>query len=424
MLRRLLPLALLTLSAHAFAAPKCPSDNAGLTLPDGFCALVAADVRVAGQAALVRHLLVAPNGDVLAALRAPSSGATKSGGFVALRDTDNNGTLDKQAHFGAGHSGAGIALFEGYVYLGLHDAVIRFPWDEAKMTAGKEETVVSGLHRRGGWHSDKTIVITPSGLLLVNIGVPSNACETARDNPKGQEPCPHLEKSGGIWEFDARKTGQVQSDGKRIVTGLRHMLALTLQPGSTRLYGVQNGRDVLHHSWPKLYSAADGDKKPAEEMMHLKRGEDYGWPHCYFDRELQTKVLGPEYGGDGKKAGLCAEKSTPILGFPGHWAPIAIAFDEGRQFPAAYRGGAFVSFHGSWNRSPSNHGGYNVAFVPFHGQLPSGDYSVFADGFAGEHKNPGAAAHRPTGLAFARDGSLYVGEDKAGRIYRVLYKSN
>ena len=63
-------------------------------------------------------------------------------------------------------------------------------------------------------------------------------------------------------------------------------------------------------------------------------------------------------------------------------------------------------------------------FQPLADGKPSGDYVVFADGFAGAHKEPGRAMHRPSGLAVGPDGALYVSDDKAGRIWRITYAGN
>jgi glucose/arabinose dehydrogenase len=100
-----------------------------------------------------------------------------------------------------------------------------------------------------------------------------------------------------------------------------------------------------------------------------------------------------------------------------------VAFYTGSQFPARYRGGVFIAFHGSWNRAPLPQAGYNVAFIPFQNGRPSGNYEIFANGFSGQAQlmNPNQAAHRPTGLAVAPDGSLYITDDVGGRIYRVFY---
>ncbi len=137
--------------------------------------------------------------------------------------------------------------------------------------------------------------------------------------------------------------------------------------------------------------------------------------------EAGRKVLAPEYGGDGKVVGRCADKKMPIMAFPAHWAPNSLLFYTGSQFPARYREGAFIAFHGSWFRTPFPQEGFNVVFVPFTNGQPTGSYEVFADGFAGAHKHPNGARHRPTGLAQGNDGALYVTDDKGGRIWRITY---
>ena len=119
-------------------------------------------------------------------------------------------------------------------------------------------------------------------------------------------------------------------------------------------------------------------------------------------------MLAPEYGGDGgKKVGVCAEKKAPVASFPAHWAPNDLLIYSGKQFPAAYQGGAFIAFHGSWNRAPEPQGGYNVVFQPLADGKAGSAFIVFADGFAGAVKEPGQAAFRP-GLAMGPDGALYI----------------
>jgi glucose/arabinose dehydrogenase len=139
---------------------------------------------------------------------------------------------------------------------------------------------------------------------------------------------------------------------------------------------------------------------------------------------LRHKVQGPEYGGDGKTVGRCAQVRGPEVAFPGHWAPDGLAFYSGTQFPPLYRGGAFIAFHGSWNRAPLPQAGFNVTFVPFDKGRAAGGYTVFAEGFIGAGRAGGDALHRPTGLAVGPDGSLYVTDDRGGRLYRIMYRGS
>ena len=113
----------------------------------------------------------------------------------------------------------------------------------------------------------------------------------------------------------------------------------------------------------------------------------------------------------------------PVATFPGHWAPKDMMFYTGEQLPSRYRDGAFVVFHGSWNRAPLPQGGYKVVFVPFEAELPGSDWEVFADGFKGADvlEHPGAATHRPTSIAQGPAGDLYISSSGSGRVWRVEY---
>jgi len=156
-------------------------------------------------------------------------------------------------------------------------------------------------------------------------------------------------------------------------------------------------------------------------LLLIKKGGDYGWPECYYDSFAGKLVLAPEYGGDGKKIGVCAEKTGPVAAFPAHWAPNGMVRYDKTQFPERYRNGMFIAFHGSWDRAPYPQGGYNVVFQPLSGVRASAPCEIFADGFAGANKSPQGAAHRPSGLAVGPDGALYISDDVTGRIYRVTY---
>jgi glucose/arabinose dehydrogenase len=424
--RRLVPVLILTLSGapacagdaadagpprDRAAAVECAPDNGGLVLPDGFCAAVVAD----GLGA-PRHMDVSPEGDLYVAVRGGRAGP---GAALVLRDTSGDGVADLRATFDD-VGGTGIELWRDWVYVGHDDAVVRYRIDPAALApAGPPEVVISGLPAHGG-HSAKPVEITPDGRLFLNVGSSSNSCQVQNREAgsPGKDPCEELDASAGIWAFSADTPGQTFEDGERFATGMRNTVALHLNPLDGELYGAIHGRDQLHQNWGEVYDAEAGAELPAEELVRIREGDDFGWPYCYFDHLQGVKVLAPEYGGDRETVGRCAEKKDPLVAFPGHWAPNDLAFYDGDGFPDRYRGGVFIAFHGSWNRAPLPQEGANVVFVPrAAGEL--GDPEVFAEG-AGNWA--ASRDHRPTGLAVGPDGSLYISDDAGGRIWRVVHR--
>ena len=399
--------------ANAQSRPACTADNGGITLPEGFCAVVVAD-----SLGPARHIAVAPNGDVFVAIR--NTRETK-GGIVALRDTNRDGRMDVRERFGD-NGGSGIALVGAALFVGTDEAVLRYTIPRAGLRpSGAPDTVVAQLPT-GRSHTAKTIAVRGRDL-FVNIGSPSNSCQVDDRQPQspGQDPCPELETRAGIWRFDARRSGQRQADGERWATGIRNAVAITIDASTGQLWAAQHGRDQLVQNWPAHFDTTESAELPAEELFRVGRGDDFGWPYCFYDGLARRKVLAPEYGGDGQQVGRCARVKGPAAAMPAHWAPNGLLFYRGRQFPARFRGGAFIAFHGSWNRAPRPQGGYNVVFVPFTNGVAR-PYELFATGFAGEQVQPNGAAHRPVGLAVGPDGSLYVSDDRGGRIWRVMWR--
>ena len=390
-----------------------PTCDTSITVPDGFCA-----IRFHNGVGSARDLVVAANGDVFVAMR---NRAGSRGGVVALRDSDGDGRADRTEAWGEGGA-SGIALHEGSLYLATDNAVLRYSISPGSLTpSGSPETIVQGLPSARN-HPTKSIAVGADGSIFVGIGSPSNACQSPPRTPgvAGKNPCDELETRAGIWRFASDRTGQTQSDGERFSTGVRNGAALAVHPGSGELYAVIHGRDQLRELWPELYSQFDGSEKPSEEFVQITRGSDFGWPYCYHDPSNNRKVLAPEYGGDGETVGRCAEMAMPEIGLPAHWAPNAMTFSPGDAFPEGYRNGAFVAFHGSWNRAPVQ-AGYNVVWIPFEGDDPTGEWSVFADGFAGGRiSSTSQAANRPTGVATGPDGALYVSDSLRGRIWKIL----
>ena len=393
----------------------CNANNGGITLPEGFCAVVVAD-----SLGPARHFVVAPNGDLFVALR---NTRDVKGAVVALRDTNRDGRMDVRERFGD-NGGSGVALRGTDLFFATDDAVLRYSIPRAGLRpAGAPDTVVGQLPT-GRSHTAKTIALRGSEL-FVNIGSPSNSCQ-AQDRQlqsPGQDPCPELATRAGIWRFDANRTGQTQADGERWATGIRNAVAITIDPAGNALWVAQHGRDQLVQNWPAHFDTTESAELPAEELFRVERGDDFGWPYCFYDGLAKRKVLAPEYGGDGQQTGRCVNTKSPVAAMPAHWAPNGLVFYRGSQFPARYRGGAFIAFHGSWNRAPRPQGGYNVVFVPFTNGT-AGQHGIFANGFAGDSVQPTGARHRPTGLAVGPDGSLYISDDRGGRIWRVMWRGN
>lgn len=417
-----------TLMRNPGGLPPSDPDNGGITLPGGFEAVVVTD-----SIGPARHLAVNDNGDIYVKLR-----FSAKGGNVALRDTDNDGKADIIQHFGSykdvGSLANGMRIHKGYLYYSSSLAIYRSKLTPGKLIPESEmETVLTDDHGHGAhWHITKPVSFDDKGFMYVPFGTPSNNCMDMANTPGGKPgqpgifPCPELEQHAGIWRFDANKTGLTQKDGTLFATGLRSIVAMDWNKTDKSLYVLQHGRDNLHRLFPELFTAWQSAVLPSEEFFKIKEGDDAGWPYYYYDQMQKKQLMTPEYGGDGKKEGKGKELAQPLIGFPGHWAPNDLYFYQGNQFPARYKNGAFIAFHGSTNRAPYPQAGYFVAFIPFKNGAPTGDWEVFADGFAGVDPivNVRDAIYRPMGIAMGPDGSLYISETEKGKIWRVMYKGD
>lgn len=393
-----------------------PKADVTLKLPAGFSATA-----ISESVGRARHIAVNTNGDVYVKLERLRNGK----GIVVLRE--KNGKTTEVNSFGD-FPGSGIAIKNGYLYVTSDEAVFRYKFNEKNeiSPSQKPEKIITGLVNKRQ-HAAKTIALDDAGNIYVNIGAPSNSCQIKdRENgSKGMDPCPILDSAGGIWQFKADKLNQTYKDGSRYATGIRNAVGVTWNSSANDLYAMQHGRDGLFQMFPEMYDAEQGAELPAEELLRVKKGSDFGWPYCYYDQFQSKKILAPEYGGDKKKQGRCEGVDTPEVAFPGHWGPNALVFYTGSQFPEKYKNGVFIAFHGSWNRAPLKQQGYKVVFVPFNADgKATGEYEVFADGFTGaeELASPGDAKTRPCGLAEGPDGSLYISDDVRGTIWKIAYK--
>jgi glucose/arabinose dehydrogenase len=390
--------------------------DTSLKLPAGFTA-----VTLVENFGRTRHIAVAPNGVVFVKLSKLKDGK----GIYRLEDTNGDGKADKVSGFGS-FPGTGMAIRNGYLYASSDEEVFRFKLDANNnvVNPDKPEKIVTGLLSRHE-HEAKAITLDYAGNLYVNIGAYSNVCQLV-DRTKGspgQKPCPILDSAGGIWQFKADKANQTYGDGVRYATGLRNVVGLDWNTATNTLFVMQHGRDQLHDLFPDMWDTKQSAELPAECMYELHKGSNCGWPYIFYDQIQHKKILAPEYGGDGKKtAGEDAQE--PVVAFPGHLAPNGLLFYTGSQFPDKYKNGAFVAFHGSWNRAPEPQQGYYVVFVPFSNGKPSGDWEIFADNFSGgpEKTASGRVDYRPCGLAQSPDGSIYVTDDTKGTVWKISYK--
>jgi glucose/arabinose dehydrogenase/mono/diheme cytochrome c family protein len=414
-------------AALAFATAqttlKPDPDDGAISLPPGFRALVVADNLVAGRkvgnnSENLRGIAVAENGDLYV--------KGKFGTIFALRDTNGDGRTDDVKEFGPGDGGTHIAFHDGWLYHSSRTAVYRYKYTPGELVPTSPlETVVSKLPAERD-HDAKAFAFDDQGRMLVEVGSPYNVYSTPdrQLGAKGMDPTEFQKTYGGFWRFDANRLNQTQADGVRFSTGHRHAVALTWNPASKSFFMVQMGRDNLNVVDPVHYDALDNAERVSEVMHVVREGSNFGWPFSYWDPIKKAHMLAPEFGGDNFKRIDPDPYDKPVVAFPGHWAPLQIAMYTGTQFPEKYRGGAFVTFHGSWNRAPRAQGGYQVAFVPFDAQgMPAGTYETFADGFAGkaEFVSTRDARFRPAGVATGPDGSLYITDTEKGRIWRVIY---
>lgn len=387
--------------------------NAGLTTPEGFKA-----IKLVENIGVARHLIVTAKGYIYVRLAKPVNGR----GTLFLKET--NGQASVVNGFG-NYGGTGVHIYNSYLYVASNSEIFRYKLnaDEQVIDPDHPETIVTGLVDKGT-HETKSIMMDNAGKMYIPVGCPSNSCQV-NDRQKGSlglPGCPLLETAGGVWQFSPDKLNQTYKDGLRYATGLRNVVAVDWNTQTNQLYVMQHGRDQLNNLFPDMYTIKQSAELPAECMYALKNGDNAGWPFIYYDQFQHKKIQAPEYGGDGKKEGN-SDFIDPVAAYPGHMAPNDLLFYTGNQFPARYKNGAFIAFHGSWNRAPEPQAGYFIVFQPFKDGKPFGNWEIFADGFSGspEQTASGRADHRPCGLAQGPDGSLYIADDVKGTIYKISY---
>ena len=397
------------------AMPALADEPDGLILPPGFHASVVAE----GLGEMTRHMAFRDASHLYVSTERQTKDAANAG-IIALH-LDKNHHADQVAHFSTIDNGTAIAVYKGALYAAAPNALYRFALKGgALVPAAAPETVIDGVPGRAA------IAFDDKNNLFVAVGGGGNVCappgtpRTAKS--VGPRPCPDLETRAGVWRFDAAKSGQAWTQGEHYATGIRDTNALAFAHGT--LVSVMYGRDAAEKAYPEILSAEDG-AHVADEMFKVEKGTDMGWPYTHYDSARKIRLAAPEYGGDGKTPVTDAKYAVPIAAFPAHIAPMDVTFYNAKQFPAEYRGGAFIAFHGAGGGDPGGHDdGYNVMFVPFGKDGTAQAPMVFADGFAGptrDDKNGKRAHYRPVGVTVGPDGALYVSDSQKGRIWRIAY---
>ena len=289
-----------------------------------------------------------------------------------------------------------------HLYVAEGSRVVRFAYRPGQRAAGAPEVVIPLLPSGGHWTRD--LAASPDGrTLFVAVGSGSNiAGEMPSEPPGGIVAWQSAHGMGALWGAEQRRADVLAYDpdgggARTFATGLRNCSGEAVQPETGALYCAVNERDGM------------GDDLPPDYVTRVEAGAFYGWPWFYIGDHPDPRLHDPP-------PGLASHVTVPDVLIQPHSAPLGIAFYDGTQFPAAYRGDAFVALHGSWNRARRT--GYKVVRVRFRDGRPTGDYEDFLTGFVLSDRE---VFGRPAGVAVAADGSLLVSEDGNGTIWRVSY---
>jgi len=356
-----------------------------LSLPEGF------EVNVFARD-LKNPRMIAVGDDGTVYVTEPAENRT-----IALVDVDGDGISDRERVVASELAGVhGIAVHGGKLYLAtpteLYVAEIGLDGE-----VGEPQILVDDLPD-GGQHPNRTFLIGPDGRIYLSVGSTCNAC--IEPNPE-HATILQIEQNGSSRRIYAR--------------GLRNTLGFAMHPVTGEMWGVDQGTDWL------------GDDEPPEELNRIVDGKDYGWPWCYGKGQVDEVISQkPE---NMTKEEYCSGTEPSVLEYQAHSSPIQLVFYNATQFPEEYRNDAFVTFRGSWNREPAV--GYKVVRVLFDEAGEPTGFEDFLTGFLVNNGTNGtngtngiAFFARPAGMAVAWDGSLLVGDDVNGVIYRISYRGN
>jgi len=343
--------------------------GARLRVPPGFRAEVWAE-----DFDTPRFMMLGPNNEIL--LSDSGSSRSPSGIVYVFQGKERKKLIEGL------NRPYGLALLNGYLYVGECDSVKRYRYDAKAMTAGPGEEVVS-LQGQGTHHWTRSLLFDRAGKkLYVGVGSGSNSSP-------GEDP-----RRAAISRYNVDGSGQ-----EIFAAGTRNPIGMRWYPGTDALWAAVQERDDL------------GDDLVPDYFTHVQEGGFYGWPYAYIGphEDPTNKGLAPA---------LVAKTLVPDVLLGAHVAVLDFIFYTGKQFPAEYQGGAFLAFHGSWNRAKRV--GQSIGFIPFQDGKPSGPLREVLTGWM-LSPDQREVWGRPVGLLQLPDGSLLISEDGNKKIWRLSY---
>ncbi len=351
-----------------------------------------------------RALRTAPNGDVFVA----ETWRGRILVFPAGANRPNLQGLQQPEVFTTGlNSVFGLAFGPSpekpeYLYAAVPTGVVRYRWRPGETKPqGPAQWIVRDIP--GGGHGMRDLAMSPDGkTLFVSVGSLSNVAQGTGDRPRDLAGFEATRAPGAAWGQEDGRAALLAFDpdggGRRfLATGLRNCSGLAIQPATGLPWCVVNERDGL------------GDDLPPDYATSVKSGGFYGWPWYYTGANEDPRHKGA-------RPDLRERALTPDVLLQPHSAPLGITFYDGEMFPKDYRGDAFVTLHGSWNRAKRT--GYKVVRLRLENGKPAGVYEDFLTGFV---LDDASVWGRPVGVTVMKDGSLLVSEDAGNTIWRVSY---
>ncbi|TWT78379.1 Membrane bound L-sorbosone dehydrogenase [Posidoniimonas polymericola] len=361
-------------------------EGAAPRAPDGFTV-----TRFAEDLDHPRRVYIAPTGEgYFVALSDDARNSPNR--IVLLRDANGDGSVDKRFEFASKANGLnqpyGMAVVDGYFYVGNVDSVMRWPYRDGMTRLEGEGERIAELPAGGyNHHWTRNLLATnDGGRLLVTVGSSSNVGEHGMEEE---------ERRACILAMNPDGSGE-----ELYASGLRNPVGMDYNPVTGELWTAVNERDEI------------GDNLVPDYLTSVRRGGWYGWPYSYYG-----DLPDPRWGEDPHEE-LASQAIVPDVPVGSHTASLGLAFYTGDKFPERYHQGAFVGQHGSWNRA--KFAGYKVVFVPFdeagRPQPPEDFLAGFiADGDASQ------VYGRPVSVEVTTQGDLLVSDDDGGVIWRVSY---